>query len=291
MNREGQIGRQWNKWPVNGAPSTKHIDHMPIIYDLFRPLYAPVTSALRRRLGRNYGNHPEMELPPPYEYVQLDVERHLHKYLHVQPEEIAQIVIVGALDASEVPRMQRTYLNATFSCFEPNPNTHRALLNKFKTNANVSISDFALGRSPGKARFYELPLAGNGSLLEPDMQKWTASNRQTENHVRSFEVNVSTLDREVAALAGIDLLWMDVQGAEAEVLAGGPETLKRTNSVFLEVALADSPYKGAVLFREVRTILESQNFQCAGIGSDAWNGSANAFFVRDLDKRVAESFK
>jgi hypothetical protein len=90
------------------------------MWDIVRPLHSPMTTALRRRLGRNYENHPEMELPPPYDYVQLDVERHLHRYLHVQRQEISQIVIVGALDASEVGRMGRIYSNAKFLCFEPN---------------------------------------------------------------------------------------------------------------------------------------------------------------------------
>jgi len=228
-----------------------------------------------------------MKLPPPFEYVQLDVERHLHAYLHVPPQEISQIVIVGALDANEVSHMERIYTNARFLCFEPNPKTYEALLKKFAGKPNVSISSFALGREKGKARFYELSMAGNGSLLEPDVETWAAANRQSDKSMTSFEVNVSTMDSEASGFASIDLLWMDVQGAEGEVLAGGSETLRRTKSVFLEVALVESAYKNAALFPEISEKLKSQGFQCVGMGIDAWNGTGNAFFVKDFEKCIA----
>lgn len=256
-----------------------------------RPLYSPITSALRRRLGRNYENHPEMELPSPYDYVQLDVERRLHNYLHLSPDDILHVVIVGALEASEVLRMERVYSKARFLCFEPNPSHYKNLVGRFGGKSNVSISNFALGKMPGKATFYELPFPGNGSLLEPEMQKWASSNKLAEGNVSSFEVEVSTLDRETAVLPKIDLLWLDVQGAEREVLAGGTDALSRTKSIFVEVALVNSAYKGGALFSEIRATLESQNFQCVGLGLDAWNGTGNAFFVKNFEKCVAESFK
>jgi len=254
------------------------------MWKLMRPIHSPLTRALRRRLGRNYEEHPEMELPPPYEALQLDVERHLHNYLHTSPSEISQILIVGAFDAGEVDRMQRGYSRARFLCFEPNPKTYEALVRKFAGRPNVSVAGRALGRAAGKAQFYELSVAGNGSLLEPDMEKWLAANQQSRQSKTSFEVEVSTLDRETGDLPVIDLLWIDVQGAEGEVLAGGPETLQRTRSVFIEVALTQSPYQGALLFPEIKTRLESNDFLCVGLGVEAWNGTGNAFFVKNFGK-------
>lgn len=232
-----------------------------------------------------------MELPPPYDYIQLDVERHLHNYLALKPNDISQIVIVGALDASEVDRMQRIYANAKFLCFEPNPTSYGRLVNKFKNTQNVSLSQSALGRATGKARFYELPMEGNGSLLEPDLDTWALMTGRNKKEVESFEVNVSTLDSQAADLGRVDLLWMDVQGAEGEVLAGGEDTLERTESIFLEVALAVSPYKGGALFRDIKSVLESRNFHCAGLGLDSRVGSGNAFFVKNFENRTANTMR
>jgi FkbM family methyltransferase len=258
------------------------------LYDLIRPFHSPFTRALRRRLGRNYTEHPEMELPPPYESTQLDVERHLHDYLHTSPEAISQIVIVGASRAEEIGRLHRVYPRAAFLCFEPNPDTHRILVKTYGRDSRVSISNLALSNAPGKARFYELTMPGNGSLLEPDVDSWAATTRWDDKKMFSFEVEMSTLDREAARLPDIDMLWMDVQGGEGLVLSGGMETLKRTKSVFLEVALVHSPYKGTVLFPKLRTLLEGEGFTCVGLGTDAWNGFGNAFFVRHFENLVCK---
>ncbi len=258
------------------------------LWDFIRPFHAPFTRALRRKLGTNYHSHPEMELPPTFDAVQLDVERHLHQYLHVRPEQVAQIVIVGANDASEVDRMRPVYSKCRFLCFEPNPQSHQNLVNKFQGVASVGLSKYALGRTPGTAQFYELSLAGNGSLLEPDAEAWATANKQADKKVSSYEVQVSTLDRETADLPAIDVLWMDVQGAEGEVLAGGSETLKRTKSIMVEVALIESPYKGAMLFSEINELLKSNNFMCVSLGVDPWNGTGNAFFVRAFDQLICK---
>jgi FkbM family methyltransferase len=254
-------------------------------WDWVRPLHSPITRNLRRRLGRNYFDHPEMELPPPYEAIQLDVERHLHQYLHVRPDQISQIVIVGAHEADEVDRFHRVYPKARFLCFEPNPPTHQHLAQKFARSAYVRLSDLALSDQPGTAQFFELDTPGNGSLLEPDVESWSRFNQRAGNEVKSFQVQVSTLDRELAGTP-IDLLWMDVQGGEGKILAGGPKTLERTKAIFLEVAMVKSPYKGAWLFHEINRLLESSGFLCTGLGLDGWNGTGNAFFVRDLPSLI-----
>ena len=258
------------------------------LWDFIRPFHAPFTRALRRKLGSNYHNHPEMKLPPPFDAVQIDVERNLHQYLHVQPEEVGQIVIVGANDASEVDRMRQVYPKSRFLCFEPNPETYRNLAGKFHGVTSVALSNHALGRTSGKARFYEMSQAGNGSLLEPDAEAWATVNKQADKNVSSYEVQVSTLDHEAAALPAIDLLWMDVQGAEGEVLAGGTEALKRTKSIMVEIALVKSPYKGAMLFSEIGELLKSNNFMCVSLGVDPWNGTGNAYFVRAFEQLICK---
>jgi 2-O-methyltransferase len=258
------------------------------LWDFVRPFHAPFTRALRRRLGRQYHEHPEMELPIPEESVQLDVERHLHDYLHVPANDIHQIVIVGAFEADEARRMRGFYPQARFLCFEPNPNTYRRLTKKYEGCSWVTSRNVALSDTPGKDRFYELDMPGNGSLLEPDVDNWAATVKWDDKRMTSFEVELRTLDQEAAALPAIDLLWMDVQGAEGRVLDGGKETLKRVKAIFIEVALVHSPYKGALLFPVIKARLESEGFMCAGLGVGAWNGNGNAFFVRGFDELICK---
>jgi FkbM family methyltransferase len=248
-------------------------------WDAVRPLHAPLSKAARKRLGRNYFEHPEMELPPAYEAVQLEAERRLHCYLHVSPQEIRQIVIVGASNGEEIPRLHRSYPNARFLCFEPSPKSYRELAQKFREDF-IATREMALSDRSGAATFYELPLGGNGSLLRPDAEQWSDFTQSDDNEVASFQVSVSTLDREAAELKKIDLLWMDVQGAEGNVLRGATETLRRVSAVFLEIALIHSPYEGTLLFPELQSMLRGCGFLCVGLGLDGWNYSGNALWVR-----------
>jgi FkbM family methyltransferase len=251
-----------------------------------RPVYSPITRSLRRRLGQNYAAHPEMELPPPFESIQFDVERHLQNYLHCSREAISQIVIVGAHEAEELDRLRYNFSRSRFLCFEPNPASYERLVEKFGGLPEVTISKLALSDKRGTAKFFEPELAGNGSLLEPDLKQWALNNQITERKMATFEVTLSTLDEEAKDLPQIDLLWMDVQGAEGQVLKGAELTLQRTRSIFLEVALVQSPYKGALLFPELQRMLENHGFTCVGLGVDGWNGAGNAFFLKNLAKLV-----
>lgn len=256
------------------------------IWDFIRPIHRPITRRLRRLLGRNYFAHPEMELPPPYEAVQLDVERHLHEYLHVPASDIRQIVIVGTHEGDEIGRLLGTYPNARFLCFEPNPTTYGRLVRAFQDNPCVTLSEFALSDTAGTALFYELDMPGNGSLLRPDVRSWAQAVQREDSEVKCFSVRVSTLDNETSDLESIDLLWMDVQGAEGKVLDGSRAALNKVNAVFLEVTLVRSPYEGALLFHDISAKLNAYDFMCVGLGIDPGNGSGNALFVRHFNERL-----
>ena len=257
-----------------------------LMWNLIRPFHSPITRVLRRKLGNGYFDHPEMELPFPYDAIQIDVERHLDTYLHVKPEEISQIVIVGTGEAEEIPRLRRSYPQVRFLCFEPNPQTYANLTRKFQKIPYVTLSNLALSDKPGKTRFYEMDMPNNGSLLKPDVDSWSVFGKREQQKVQSFEVNLSTLDQEAAALGPIDLLWMDVQGGEGAVLKGADKTLQRTKAIFLEVAMIHSPYQGTILFPEICAMLKSYDFTCIGMGIDGFNGSGNVLFVRHFDKLV-----
>jgi FkbM family methyltransferase len=229
-----------------------------------------------------------MKLPPPYEAIQLEVERHLHRYLHVAAEEIEQIVIVGANDGGEIWRLRSAYPKCRFLCFEPSPRWFGELTRNFHGVEFVKARDVALSDSAGTATFHELALAGNGSLLAPDVAQWSEFCQTPQSEPESFPVKVSRLDDETSKLKRINLLWVDVQGAEGKVLAGGLETLSRVDAVFLEVWMARPPYEGGAIFAEINSRLAEAGFSCIGLGLDSWNFTGNALWIRNLEEKVCQ---
>ncbi len=181
-----------------------------------------------------------------------------------------------------------SYPRSRFLCFEPSPVWYSRLNREFRETDYVENRKLALSEYSGTAIFHELPLAGNGSLLPPERDHWSSFNQIKDNEVTSFEVTMSTLDKEAEGLERIDLLWIDVQGAEGRVLQGGTKTLGRVAAIFLEVSLVDSPYRGAVLFPELQQMLNDFQFFCVGLGTDGWNYSGNALWLRNLARGTAD---
>ena len=90
----------------------------------------------------------------------------------------------------------------------------------------------------------------------------------TSEHMSLIELHhedeicpAGSLDELLAPLALeiVDLVKIDVQGAEHLVLAGGRETLARTRVLWVEVSF-ERLYEGACLFHEVYGTLSSMNF-------------------------------
>ena len=96
----------------------------------------------------------------------------------------------------------------------------------------------ALGKTPGKAKL-NVPFSEKGR--EPDMASLL---HRTDKLAKSFirtenaEVLVKTLDEIALAYPGSIGLKIDAEGAEADILAGAPETLQRCEFVILELSVS-----------------------------------------------------
>jgi len=106
-----------------------------------------------------------------------------------------------------------------------------------------------------------------------------------------------TLDNLVQRLGidQVDALKLDVQGAELEVLRGGPNVLKMCNVVQVEVIFRKI-YDGAPLAQEVVGFFHKNGFRIYDIASvmkrkDHALLQADLFFVRDEALFLPESWE
>jgi FkbM family methyltransferase len=128
---------------------------------------------------------------------------------------------------------------ARLIAFEPVPELAAQLRASFPS---LDCRELALGATEGSAEFTHFRKLDGWSGLQrsPEISDERGAPEQ-------IEVRVSTLDRELAAGPGPDVLKIDVEGGELDVLRGGRETLARSRPliVFEHVAAAAALYGAA----------------------------------------------
>lgn len=214
---------------------------------------------------------------PPFEYVQILTQREVHRFLYVDRDEIKTWIIVGGYVGKEVPKILKSYKNCKITIFECSPRYLSSLKNRFRNNSRVRILAKAVSNKAGSVKFYETNLNGSGSLLKvgPLARKSYGMEPREE-----YVVETSPLDVELGDLK-VDVLQIDVQGAEMLVLEGARNVLENTRAVFIETSWRDDFYLGSRNYLEIQKFLCDKGFAAALLGSDA-NLTGNALFVKVL---------
>jgi FkbM family methyltransferase len=143
----------------------------------------------------------------------------------------------GIFSIKQASRGARIY------AFEPHPQVYSRLLRNVAENSlagTVSTFHVALGSRPGRAA-----LKTKASTVVTQVEFDDAGS-----------VRVESLDGTIPALGleKVDLLKLDVEGAEAEILAGGTHVLNRVGRIVME-------YHGQERLRQVRSILDEAEFK------------------------------
>ena len=81
----------------------------------------------------------------------------------------------------------------------------------------------------------------------------------------------------------LDILQIDVQGAEKLVLEGAKNLLNKTRAVLIEISILEGLYKNSCTFIEIFRIMEKNNFKLILLGTD-FNLTGNALFINSSDK-------
>ncbi|WP_376741467.1 FkbM family methyltransferase [Sinorhizobium psoraleae] len=190
----------------------------------------------------------------------LNVHRQIVSLLQ-KPDPV--ILDIGCNDGTDTRRFLRLCPKAKFYCFEPDP---RAAA-RFKKDMNlymdkVKLFEIALSNRNGEIDFH--PSNGEGSAKEWDQ---SGSIRRPKNHLVEHDwvrfdgpisVATRTLDdwSSEAKLNKIDFIWMDVQGAESDVIAGGRQTLSNTRFVYTEYSDHEL-YEGQLSLQAILDLLPS----------------------------------
>jgi FkbM family methyltransferase len=168
---------------------------------------------------------------------------------------------------------------------EPIPELADELKKQFESRLGFSVVAAALSDSNGEADFEINVSDASSSLLKIDNRnsKWFDLDLRV---ARKILVPTLTLPRlmDEQQVDEIDLLKLDLQGAERLVFTGGETVLDRIRVIYTEVFF-ERLYAGAWLFWEINDFLATRGFKLCGLSSIVHAGDgtllqANATFRR-----------
>ena len=159
------------------------------------------------------------------------------------------VLEIGANDGMHTVLFLESFPQAHVHAFEPDPRAAAAFRSNVR-DRRVTLHELAIGASNGRADFHlsgGVPPDADAGMKQRYRRGWDQSGslRAPKLHldrfpwckfVRTASVEVRTLDTwsRKHAPGMIDFIWADVQGAEADLVRGGPETLARTRFLFTE---------------------------------------------------------
>ncbi len=188
-----------------------------------------------------------------------------------------QLVIfdIGACEGEDSIRYIKLFPNSRVHSFEPVPSNFKIAsenIRRFNLQQSIVLNKIALSDKEGTAELFVS--SGKPTDIEPQ-PNWDYGNKSSSllppqktleivpwlKFKKTIKIKTTTLDEycELNKITTIDIIHMDVQGAELLVLKGGPHMLKSVKSIWLEVEAVEL-YKDQPLKKDVERFMKKTGF-------------------------------
>lgn len=170
---------------------------------------------------------------------------------------------VGAHEGQTAKRYRELFPHAMIHSFEPFPETFEVLKQTVGALAPIEVHNFALAATEGEARFSVNRNSATNSLLASDAGADIYWHKDAPKTTDTVTVPTRTLQAFASehSIDAIDILKMDVQGAEYDVLQGAGELLKNQAIGLIYMELITAPtYVGQHKIRDYLEIFDDAGY-------------------------------
>ena len=172
------------------------------------------------------------------------------------PIDCRRILDVGAARGTFTDRAMGCFEVERVWLIEANPDAAAALQRKYADDPRCKVIPRAMAATAGDVRLHIAAHAGSSAVQFGAVPLPAA---QTERVVTVPALSLDDLFQE-EHIDQIDLMKVDIQGAERMMIQGGQQALKRVRLIYIEVLFeADSPT--AALFGELHELLSTAGFR------------------------------
>lgn len=160
---------------------------------------------------------------------------------------------VGAHIGSVAKTYRELFPSATIHCFEPDPGLIPELRKSVGEDPGIHLHELALSDQEGKSLFHVNSAPATNSLLATDSRAGAYFDASLYETKQQVEVHTTTVDAFCQArnLPAVDILKLDVQGAEYAVLEGAKGLLAqgKISLIFTEIIMIPT-YQGQRKFHD-----------------------------------------
>ena len=150
--------------------------------------------------------------------------------------------------------------------FEPVPELYQRVRQRIRSAKNANAYELALSDEVGTAVLHVSEYEGS-----PDVPSASSSLFEPKDHLEAFPaikfektitVETTTIDAwaEKRGIPRVDLLYLDIQGAELAAMKGAPRMMETVQVVLTELEFVEL-YADQPRYGEVKSWLEGQGFQ------------------------------
>jgi 2-O-methyltransferase len=209
----------------------------------------------------------------------MNIENYKDKFLYLKDVMgySTNIVEVGAHYGEDSVRFSHFFQNANIYCFEPDPRNIQIFREVCAKVDKIKLFPYAISDKNEKMKFYQakkdfksIPdkyrFIGEKKYKNLDLNNSGSSslkksNRKDLKNSAEIEVDCITLSDwdKTEKLKNIDLLWIDVQGAEKDVLKGAADILHKIR--FIQLEYGETSYEGAMNKKETYSFLNNLGFE------------------------------
>jgi FkbM family methyltransferase len=202
----------------------------------------------------------------------------------VDPSTVQTILELGSRDAEVSVALKRAFPHAKVFAFECNPPAIELCRRNIAASGldDITLVPKAVSDSNGTLDFFAIdPVKtitphADGNIGASSLFRANPDYPHEQYHQNKITVDATTLARwsEEASISSVDLIWMDLQGAELRALEGMGALIKNIKILYTEVEYKPL-YVGQPLFQDIDRFLRKSGFRLHGqFNRSEWFGDA-----------------
>ena len=210
------------------------------------------------------------------------MRRAVRQFRDFPPFECRQVMDVGAHQGEFTQAALNLYQPERVWLVEADPELALGLQQKFVDQPACKVIHAAIADTSGSVTFRINRHRASSSLL-PISKRSTQIFQKDLQETDTVTVPALALDDLFARekISRLDLLKVDIQGAERLLIQGGQQALQRVAFIYIEV-LFEELYYGCALFGEIDTLLRAANFKLRSFHEFSKGPDGNLFYTNAL---------